>query len=232
MRRLLPFVLVAAAVALTHAAEAGAKYRNFCAPWVAPDEWDEDEDGPFEAPPDVKPLPKCPVQLSDKTWRERCALHLPPPGWDEEEDGVYVAEASALPTCIILFVPHLLDTGVMGRFDILGELLTAAMTEQKQFAYFWSEVGAQPALEAELRLGTLPQLALYSPKKEAGAVMPQAYTAQNIESFLLRATVRNVGARPVRTKVLESPGEWDYNEAEPPTCDDESYDDIELEGVI
>ncbi|KAG8462978.1 hypothetical protein KFE25_001751 [Diacronema lutheri] len=220
--------------------ELGDRYRQLCAAHLQPDNWDEQEDGPW-VPPDAtawQPHSACPEQLTADSFRGQCALHLQPKGWSEEEDGPYAPPPDlALPTCILLFVPHLLDSGAAGRMELLGALVDAASRERgKPLVYLWAEAGAQPELEAALHVGaTYPKLVLYSPRLRVGTPLQLALTPANIGSFLLKAALSRLPVRPALfdADALASPAPWDLQDAQPPSCADEpSYDHVRLEGDV
>lgn len=143
----------------------------------------------------------------------------------------------SLPTCIILFVPHILDTSAEGRMETLGALVDAVANErEKPLVYFWSEAGAQPAVEKALDVGaTYPKLLLYSPRHGVGAPLQLALTVQNIQAFILKAALARLPVRPAAIDVQEiaSPEPWDLRDGVAPSCADEpNYDDVPLESEI
>lgn len=214
--------------------EAAAIYRQSCADHLAPADWDPEEDGQW-TPPGTPPHPSCPRQLDEASFREHCALHLTPPGWDEEEDGTYAPPMDlALPTCLVTFVPSLLDTQAAGRMDILGTVLAAALeSAELPLVYFWSEAGSQPAVEAALHIGAqLPQLALYSPRLQLSSTLALAFTRANVESFVRKATLAKLATRPANVDVgaMQRVEPWDFGDGTAQTCADEvDYANVELD---
>mmetsp|Transcript_13269 Transcript_13269/g.45004 ORF Transcript_13269/g.45004 Transcript_13269/m.45004 type:complete len:241 (-) Transcript_13269:218-940(-) len=227
--------LVALAVAARGSTESdlAESYRDECAADIAPASWSVEEDGEWEAPANWKPHKDCPVQLTPAAFKERCAPHEAPEDWDEEEDGVFEPPPDlAVPTCVVAFVPVLgYDEVARRRMATLGAVMAAARKEPRPLEYLWSVEGDQPALEAALGVGTYPVLALYNAKREAGAVMRHAFTADNMASFLTRASIgRAEGVRSFSPPELQEPEVWDGRDIEMPRCGDEmKYDDVELE---
>jgi hypothetical protein len=221
-------------VAADGLSDAAASYRQLCADHLAPDGWDPEEDGPW-APAGAPVHSACPRQLDENSFRDHCALNLTPRGWDEDEDGHYAPPSDlALPTCIITFVPSLLDTQAAGRMEILGTVLAAALkSEELPLVYFWAEAGAQPAVEHALHIGAqLPQLALYSPRLHVGSTLALAFTRANVESFVVRATLSQLATRPARVDVgaMLRVEPWDHGDGSAQTCADElDYANVELD---
>lgn len=234
--RALPFaLLLVSAARRAVASELAELYRDVCMPHIPPPDWNADEDGEWSAGEDYKAPKLCATQLTDLSFREQCAPHLPPSDWDVEEDGEFQPDPDlALPTCIVLFVPHLLDSGAIGRMELLGALLKAGQKVPKHpFLFMWSQAGAQPELEAALDISIYPKLALYSPRHEVGVTMAQALTAENIDAFFQKAAMNRLGGlKAVQVGTLNDAEEWDGADAAAETCEDPSYDDVELDGPL
>lgn len=224
--------------AVSGLSDLAATYRLRCVGHSKPDAWIDEDDGKWEAPQGWSADPACPAELTASSFRAMCAPHLQPTAWVEEDDGPWVAPTDQpLPTCVVLFVPHILDSHAEGRMELLSALLGAAESErEKPLVFFWSAAGAQPALEEALEIGgSYPKLALYSPRHEVGAQLQLAPTPANIKSFLLKAALSRLPVRPAAVDVhaLTSPEPWDLGDAEPPSCaDDGSYDDVALESDV
>ncbi|KAJ1621577.1 hypothetical protein T492DRAFT_1068547 [Pavlovales sp. CCMP2436] len=218
----------------------GERYRQLCAGHLQPKDWDEEDDGAWESPGPAEwsADPSCPQQLTEDSFRGTCALALEPRGWDTDEDGPYEPPFDlALPTCIFIFVPHIIDSGAEGRMEVLGTVLEAVGKDRdKPFVYLWAEAGAQPDLEQELNIGGLyPKLSLYSPRLSVSSTLQLAFTPKNIQAFLLKAALSRLPVKPAKVDVgkIASPPPWDFGGADEPSCAAEpSYDDIALDGDI
>jgi len=91
--------------------------------------------------------------------------------------------------CVILFVPHILDTGASGRNEYLGTLKALAEKhKRKPFTYVWTEAAAQPALEQLLGIGGFgyPALSVVKVEKKRFATMVRAFTQDGVSEFLGR----------------------------------------------
>jgi protein disulfide-isomerase A6 len=88
--------------------------------------------------------------------------------------------------CVIVFVPHILDTGASGRHSLLELLGTLALKfRSKPFTFIWSESSAQPSLEDALKINAVyPSIAVMSYEKKMFAVNRISWSKKNIESFL------------------------------------------------
>jgi hypothetical protein len=233
--------LLWAALSAVQSVEHADRYQELCAGHLQPSTWDEDEDGTWIPPENSewKAHPLCPEMLTADSFRSKCQMDLTPIGWDEEEDGVFQPPPDlALPTCIFIFVPHILDTGAKGRMEALGTVMDmVAKDKDKPLVYFWAEAGAQPAFEEALNVGGLyPKLSLYSPRLKMGASMHNAFTTANIQSFLRKVAVSQLAVRPVLVGIedVTSPEPWDGLDGEAQTCTDDlaEYDDIVLDSEI
>ena len=62
--------------------------------------------------------------------------------------------------CVLVVLPHILDDGAAKRtahIDVVAEA-ARGVTNRRLYGFTWSEVGAQPALEAALNTGIAPAL--------------------------------------------------------------------------
>jgi len=130
--------------------------------------------------------------------------------------------------CVLLFVPHILDTGASGRNEYL-EVFTEAAAEMrgKPFAFVWSEGGAQPKLESAINMASLyPQLAVYSGEKNVYAIQMMSWSKKNIVAFLngvLSGREKTSASKPVS---IVSVPQWDGKDGEVPA------DEISLEDLM
>jgi protein disulfide-isomerase A6 len=85
-----------------------------------------------------------------------------------------------------MFVPHILDTGALGRNDLLELYGTIALKFRTQpFTFVWSESGAQSSLENSLNINAVyPSIAVMSYEKKMFAVNRISWSKKNIETFL------------------------------------------------
>ncbi len=88
--------------------------------------------------------------------------------------------------CIVVFLPHLVDTKAEGRKKYIATLEAAGKKNaQYPYYYFWSQAYDQKPLEKAFNLGSgYPTVVAISPAKKKYAVMRGAYTIDGVSSFL------------------------------------------------
>jgi protein disulfide-isomerase A6 len=88
--------------------------------------------------------------------------------------------------CVIMFVPHILDSLAAGRNGYLDTLASLAKEFRgKPLSFVWSEGGAQPDLENALGVTTgYPALSVISSEKKIGATQKLSWSLKNCKSFL------------------------------------------------
>lgn len=119
--------------------------------------------------------------------------------------------------CVVMFVPHILDSQAKGREAYLSTLGDVAKSFRgKPLSFMWSEGGAQPDLESVLEVNfNYPTLTVLSTEKKAYAVQRLSWSDKNIKAFLngvmsgSERTLPLSGAVPAIVKV--SP--WDGKDA-------------------
>lgn len=88
--------------------------------------------------------------------------------------------------CVIMFVPHLLDSQAKGRnehLELLGALAKTMRSSPFQFA--WSEGGAQSKLEDMMGLTFgFPAMVVVSAEKKVFAVQRGSWSKKNLVTFL------------------------------------------------
>jgi protein disulfide-isomerase A6 len=88
--------------------------------------------------------------------------------------------------CVVMFVPHILDSQASGRNGYLETLTEVAKEFRgKPFTFIWSEGGAQENLETSMSISFgYPALAVLSSEKKVFAVQKLSWSKKNIVSFL------------------------------------------------
>lgn len=88
--------------------------------------------------------------------------------------------------CVVMFVPHILDSGAKGREGYLKTLAELAKELRgKPFSFAWSEGGAQTDLENTLGINAIyPSLAVLSAEKKIFAVQKLSWSKKNLSAFL------------------------------------------------
>ena len=131
-------------------------------------------------------------------------------------------------TCIVSFLPHILDSGAKGRTAYLATLKAVATANvKKPFTYLWSELGAQPTVEEALT-GTFggiafpPAVVAVNLKKERVVMMTGAFTEEGVNKFI--GGIVSGAEKPVKldkTPKVDKADKWDGKDAKPPASDDE-----------
>ena len=88
--------------------------------------------------------------------------------------------------CVIVFLPHIVDTKAEGRKKYIS-ILEAAGKKNAQYPYyyFWSQAYDQKLLEKAFSLASgYPTVVALSPSKKKYAVMRGSYTVDGVSSFL------------------------------------------------
>eukprot|EP00604_Paraphysomonas_vestita_P003913 CAMPEP_0174819044 /NCGR_PEP_ID=MMETSP1107-20130205/2053_1 /TAXON_ID=36770 /ORGANISM="Paraphysomonas vestita, Strain GFlagA" /LENGTH=304 /DNA_ID=CAMNT_0016031833 /DNA_START=295 /DNA_END=1206 /DNA_ORIENTATION=+ len=88
--------------------------------------------------------------------------------------------------CVIMFVPHILDSLASGRNGYLDTLTSLAKEYRgKPLSFVWSEGGAQEELEKTLGVTSgYPTLSIVSIDKKIGATQKLSWNLKNCKSFL------------------------------------------------
>jgi protein disulfide-isomerase A6 len=88
--------------------------------------------------------------------------------------------------CVVLFVPHILDSGAAGRNGYLTDFQEIATGFRKMpFSFLWTEGTAQSALENALEINNnFPNVAVVSLEKGVYAVPKMSWSKKNVEAFL------------------------------------------------
>ena len=85
----------------------------------------------------------------------------------------FEGDCASAKICVVMFVPHILDTGAAGRNKLIELFAEIGKTMRgKPVSFVWSEAGAQPALEEGLEVNqNYPTLSILSAEKKVYATM-------------------------------------------------------------
>jgi protein disulfide-isomerase A6 len=88
--------------------------------------------------------------------------------------------------CVVMFVPHILDSLAAGRNRYLDTLASLAKEFRgKPLNFVWIEGGSQPDLESALGvIASYPTLSVISTEKKIGATQKLSWSLKNCKSFL------------------------------------------------
>lgn len=111
---------------------------------------------------------------------------VPPPVYELTGSDVFTEHCDGRKICVMMFVPHILDSGAAGRKEYLNTLEAAAKSLRgKPLSFLWSEGGAQPELEQamEVTFG-YPALVVLAKEKGIYSVFRASWGEKNIVSFV------------------------------------------------
>jgi len=134
-------------------------------------------------------------------------------------------EECAKGVCLVAFVPHLLDSGVSARNDMLKtitDVLRASYSMPVKF--FWSEGGEQFEFEDQLRLQFgFPAVVAINLEKNRYAIHKGTFEENALRSFItsLMAGRQAIDPLPKNLAKLKTTQPWDGKEAPKPEEDDE-----------
>ena len=138
--------------------------------------------------------------------------------------------------CVVMFVPHILDSQARGRNGYLDQLAEVAKSMRgKPLQFLWSEAGAQPQLEEAMDVAfNYPTVAVLSAEKKASATMKISWSSRNLKSFVdgvLSGTEKILPMRGGAVPAVEKATKWDGKDGELVTDEiplDELFDEGEL----
>jgi len=146
------------------------------------------------------------------------------------------AEKCGSSTCILAFLPHILDTGAAVRNGYIKTLKdTADKFKRKPFAYFWAEAMQQPELESALGVGGFgyPAVVTINLKKARFVSMVRAFNNENLADFLnavlagREPTAAFPGGKLPDVATAEP---WD-GKGDAPVHEPEKFDDLDLDDL-
>ena len=88
--------------------------------------------------------------------------------------------------CVVVTVPHILDSGAKGRNKVIDTVAEAAKSFRgKPIAFVWTEAMAQPELESAIEVNqAYPSVSVISVEKKVFATMRTSWSGKNIAAFL------------------------------------------------
>lgn len=93
--------------------------------------------------------------------------------------------ADANKICVVLFLPHILDSMAKGRDDYISLVKGIAKDFRgKPMQFLWTEAGAQPALESALDLNNYPSMGVVQVNKQASSALRLSWSKKNIKGYL------------------------------------------------
>ena len=111
---------------------------------------------------------------------------IPPAMPELTSPKAYDETCSSGKICVIMFIPHILDSGAKGRNAYLDTL--AEVTKEfrgKPMSFAWCEGGAQAELEGALDVSqSYPTISVMSVEKKIYSTLKLSWSVKNIKSFL------------------------------------------------
>eukprot|EP00428_Durinskia_dybowskii_P038450 CAMPEP_0170264362 /NCGR_PEP_ID=MMETSP0116_2-20130129/32075_1 /TAXON_ID=400756 /ORGANISM="Durinskia baltica, Strain CSIRO CS-38" /LENGTH=345 /DNA_ID=CAMNT_0010515453 /DNA_START=65 /DNA_END=1102 /DNA_ORIENTATION=- len=127
-------------------------------------------------------------------------------------------------TCIVAFLPHILDDGAAGRNEklkVLDDALKASKKDGKSIGFMWSQGGDQFELEEKLGLQFgFPAVIAVNFGKQRFGVHRGTYSKDQISQFLTSLSRGGTPLAPLPGNIHASKADaWDGKDAPPPTED-------------
>jgi protein disulfide-isomerase A6 len=114
--------------------------------------------------------------------------------------------------CVIMFVPHILDSGAEGRNKLLSTYLDLAKKMRSNpYNFIWTEGGSQISLENSIDINSVyPSLAVVSTSRKVYAVQKLSWNPKNLASFLSGVINKNEKTMKLSSTVtIEETAAWD-----------------------
>lgn len=133
----------------------------------------------------------------------------------------FEADCASAKICVVMFVPHILDTGAKDRTKLIDLFADIGKTMRgKPVSFVWSEAGAQPALEQGLEVNqNYPTLSILSAEKKVFATMRASWGKKNGVAFLngiLSGTEKKSKLSGDSMPRIETVKAWNGKDAEAP----------------
>jgi len=157
--------------------------------------------------------------------------HAPAPEVHQLLSQEQFTELCGSTTCVIAFLPHILDSGAQVRNGYIDVLKKAAEAhKRKPFAYLWAEGYQQAALEPVLGIGGFgyPAVTVLNLKKSRYVSMVRAFNSENLTEFLKDVLSGREATAPFSGKLpsIVTVEPWD-GKGEAPQREPEIFDDLE-----
>jgi len=125
-------------------------------------------------------------------------------------------------TCVVAFLPHILDDGAKGRtanLKILDEALKASKKDGKSIGFLWSQGGDQFEMEEKLGLQFgFPAVIAVNFGKNRFGVHRGTYSKDQLSQFLTSLSRGGVPLAPLPEGLKAAKADpWDGKDAPPPT---------------
>uniref|UniRef100_A0ABM0MCV6 protein disulfide-isomerase n=1 Tax=Saccoglossus kowalevskii TaxID=10224 RepID=A0ABM0MCV6_SACKO len=167
---------------------------------------------------------------------DRAAENLPPPEIHEiTEEKVLTDSCEGHQLCVISILPHILDTGAVGRNKYLNLLLDMAdKYKKKQWGWVWAEAGSQFDVEESLGIGGFgyPAMAALNSRKMKYALLRGSFSEDGLNEFLRELSYGRGSTAPVKGAKLPKVAKieaWDGKDGQMPVEEDYDLDDFDLD---
>lgn len=138
---------------------------------------------------------------------------IPPPITEITSNEIFEEKCGASKKiCVIMFVPHILDSGADGRNELLSTYLDLAKKMRSNpYNFIWTEGGTQMALENSIDINSVyPSLAVVSTSRKVYAVQKLSWNSKNLVSFLTGIINKNEKTMKLPSTItIEESAPWD-----------------------
>jgi len=130
--------------------------------------------------------------------------------------------------CVVMFVPHILDTGAKKRDEYLSFFSEISKEFRgKPFNFIWSEGQSQSDLEKAMDISFYPTIAVLSTEKKIFTVLKLSWNKKNIMSFLSGSLsgsekMNTMSVVPTINKI----DKWDGKDGKIDTADEIPLDEL------
>nr|XP_054755172.1 protein disulfide-isomerase A6 homolog [Lytechinus pictus] len=164
---------------------------------------------------------------------EKAADSVEPPEILELTGNEVLAEAcQEHPLCIVSVLPHILDTGAVGRnqyIQILREL--GEKYKAKLWGWVWTSAGEHSSLEQSLDIGGFgyPAMAVMNVRKKKFSILRGSFDKAGIDEFLRSISVGRGSTQSLRDGLpeIQTVEAWDGKDGQLPVEDDIDLSDID-----
>ncbi|XP_076612566.1 protein disulfide-isomerase A6 isoform X3 [Chaetodon auriga] len=137
--------------------------------------------------------------------------------------------------CVIAVLPHILDTGAVGRNSYLEVMMKMSEKyKKKMWGWLWTEAGAQMELEASLGIGGFgyPAMAAINARKMKFALLRGSFSETGIHEFLRELSVGRGSTATLGGGVMpkiHTVEAWDGKDGQLPEEEDYDLSDVDLD---
>ncbi|XP_030830286.1 protein disulfide-isomerase A6 homolog [Strongylocentrotus purpuratus] len=167
---------------------------------------------------------------------DKFSANIPPPEVMELiEQKVLTDSCDVKPLCIISVLPHILDSGAVGRKQYLQILKgMGEKYKKKDWGWVWTSAGEHSKLEESLGIGGFgyPAMAAVNTRKQKFSILKGSFSKEGIDEFMRTVSVGRGSSESIRGDALpgiETKEPWDGKDGEMPEEDDIDLSDFDMD---